>query len=187
MCGATALQRGAAAKNNTGTAAAAAAAAKANLRRYHMHNFQTIRIAMAATFATAAVVAPHASSPLPLLLLLLLLLPVQPAAQFSVHELSFQDLFTSKPQWMLDLNPAGLVPFMAWKHDSSSGRSSSSSSESSWDTQAAVAPAAPAAAAGPADAVVIRESLVCNEYLEDNFSNPPVSALLLHIEHNECT
>jgi glutathione S-transferase len=104
---------------------------------------------------------------LPLLLLLLLLSPSQPAAQYAVHELSFQELFTSKPQWLLDLNPAGLVPFIAWKADGNN----SSSSSTSWDTQAAVAAAA---AAGPG-AVVVRESLACNEYLEDAFPDPPVS------------
>ncbi|WIA42111.1 hypothetical protein OEZ86_009385 [Tetradesmus obliquus] len=87
----------------------------------------------------------------------------KPAAHFAVHELSFQELFTSKPQWLLDLNPEGLVPFMAWK-------SSSGSSSSTWDTQAAVA----AAAAAGLDAVVVRESLVCNEYLEDKFPDPPL-------------
>jgi hypothetical protein len=108
---------------------------------------------------------------------------VQPAAQFAVHELSFQDLFTSKPQWLLDLNPAGLVPFMAWSNSSSSG---SSGSSSSWDTQAAVAAAA---AVGPG-AVVVRESLVCNEYLEDKFPDPPVSFVICYkpglIQHTHC-
>ncbi|WIA21688.1 hypothetical protein OEZ85_000856 [Tetradesmus obliquus] len=95
----------------------------------------------------------------------------KPAAHFAVHELSFQELFTSKPQWLLDLNPEGLVPFMAWKsNSSSSGSSSGSSSSSTWDTQAAVA----AAAAAGLDAVVVRESLVCNEYLEDKFPDPPL-------------
>jgi glutathione S-transferase len=111
--------------------------------------------------------APAALAPRRSLLLLLL----QPAAQFAVHELSFQELFTSKPQWLLNLNPAGLVPLIAWKDEGQN--SSISSSSSSWDTRAAVA----AAAAAGHGAVMVRESLVCNEYLEEAFPDPPVSVV----------
>lgn len=96
---------------------------------------------------------------------------LQPAAQCQVHEVPFHALFNSKPQWLLDLNPAGLVPFIAWRQDNTSSGSSSSRGGSS---EYGVTTAAAAAAADGTSIVSIRESLICAEYLEDKFAEPPV-------------
>jgi glutathione S-transferase len=81
----------------------------------------------------------------------------QPALQYTLHEVSFDELY-GKPQWFKDLHPQGLIPVIAFQ-------------------QAAPVPA-PTAAAAPAGAVCIKESLVCNEYLEDAYPQPPVSCWL---------
>lgn len=83
--------------------------------------------------------------------------PLQPALQYTLHEVSFDELY-GKPQWFRDLHPQGLIPVIAFQ-------------------QAAAVPA-PTAAAAPADVVCIKESLVCNEYLEDAYPQPTVSCLV---------
>lgn len=81
----------------------------------------------------------------------------QPALQYTLHEVSYDELY-GKPQYFRDLHPQGLIPVIAFQ-------------------QAAAVPA-PTAAAAPEGVVCIKESLVCNEYLEDAYPQPTVSCLV---------
>lgn len=81
---------------------------------------------------------------------------------FHLHEVSHNDLYLQKPQWLLDLNPFGTVPFLAWQQtDSSSSLAEPTPAISSNSKQS--------------DAVVVTESLVINEYLEEAYQEYPVS------------
>lgn len=82
----------------------------------------------------------------------------QPAAKFTIHEITHNDLY-SKPSWFTDLNPAGLIPVIAWKPTDS----------------ADLALAGTAAACAIDGVLSIKESLICNEYIEDAYPEPPVS------------
>lgn len=84
---------------------------------------------------------------------------LQPSLQFTLHEVTYDELY-GKPQWFRDLHPQGLIPVIAFKQSAG-----------------ADPPAAPTAAAEPG-VVSIKESLVCNEYLEDAYPQPPVSGQL---------
>lgn len=80
--------------------------------------------------------------------------------------MTFDELY-GKPQWFLDLNPQGLIPVIAFTREGA-------------DTDVAASNTLPptsaaAAAAGGSGVVAIRESLVCNEFLEDAYPTPPVS------------
>ncbi|KAF6252349.1 glutathione S-transferase [Scenedesmus sp. NREL 46B-D3] len=91
----------------------------------------------------------------------------KPAADFAVHEITHDDLY-SKPTWFTDLNPAGLIPVIAW----TPAAAAPGGSDASAGSAAAVAPAA-ACCAVP-DVVSIRESLICNDYIEDAYPEPPL-------------
>jgi glutathione S-transferase len=86
----------------------------------------------------------------------------QPALQFTLHEVTYDELY-GKPQWFRDLHPQGLIPVIAFKQSAGSAP-----------------PAAPTAAAEPG-LVSIKESLICNEYLEDAYPQPPVSVTSLFV------
>jgi glutathione S-transferase len=102
-----------------------------------------------------------------------MLIPVyillQPAADFTIHEITHDDLY-SKPSWFKDLNPAGLIPVIAW-----TPKAAGASGNAADTAAAAVVPAA-ACCAVPS-AVSIKESLICNEYIEEAYPEPPVSAM----------
>lgn len=82
---------------------------------------------------------------------------MQPALKYVSHELSFEELY-GKPQWFKDLTAHGLIPVIAYQHKAGDQH----------------APPLTAAAAAPG-VVVIRESLVCLEFLEDAHPKPAVS------------
>ena len=84
---------------------------------------------------------------------------------FRLHEVSNDELYMQKPQWLLDLHPPGTVPFLAWQEADSSSVSSSVPS---------TYPATSAANSKHTGAVVVAESLVINEYLEDAYQEPHV-------------
>eukprot|EP00879_Flechtneria_rotunda_P004713 GHRR01004978.1.p1 GENE.GHRR01004978.1~~GHRR01004978.1.p1 ORF type:complete len:267 (+),score=79.87 GHRR01004978.1:77-877(+) len=75
------------------------------------------------------------------------------SADIQFHEVTFDELY-GKPQWFLNLNPAGMVPTIAWKADGN-------------------IPNQTVAGAGQG-VISIKESLVCNEYLEDAYPSPPL-------------
>jgi len=76
--------------------------------------------------------------------------------QYTLHEVTFDELY-GKPQWFKDLHPQGLIPVIAYQQQAASAHIHK-----------------PTAAAEPG-VVSIKESLVCNEYLEDAYPQPPVS------------
>jgi len=81
---------------------------------------------------------------------------------FVIHEVSHDELYT-KPKWFLELNPAGLIPVIAWQQQQQQAEEGSSRD------------AAPAAVCAIPGIVSITESLVCNEFLEDSCPSPAVS------------
>jgi glutathione S-transferase len=78
-----------------------------------------------------------------------------------VYEITHDDLY-SKPSWFTDLNPAGLIPVIAWTPE---------------------APAAAAVGCAVPGVVSIRESLICNDFIEDAFPEPPVCVVTVPILH----
>lgn len=90
---------------------------------------------------------------------------LQPSATFHVHEITFDELY-SKPQWFLDLNPTGLIPVISWQNTNSSNSS-----------RLPVVNAAAAGGEGGDNVISITESLICNEFLEDAYPQPPVSEI----------
>lgn len=85
-------------------------------------------------------------------------LPVhQPSLHYTLHEVAYDELY-GKPQWFRDLHPQGLIPVIAYQQQGSEQQHI----------------AQPTAASAPG-VVSIKESLVCNEYLEDAYPQPSVS------------
>jgi glutathione S-transferase len=76
------------------------------------------------------------------------------------------DELYAKPPWFLELNPAGLIPVIAWQQQ----QQQEEQEEAGCGRNAATA----AACAIPG-VVSITESLVCNEFLEDACPSPAVS------------
>lgn len=79
----------------------------------------------------------------------------QPTLQYTLHEVSHDELY-GKPQWFTDLHPQGLIPVVAFQQQ-----------------PGGEGLAAPITAADPG-IVAIKESLVCNEYLENAYPQPAV-------------
>ncbi|WIA20862.1 hypothetical protein OEZ85_005211 [Tetradesmus obliquus] len=94
----------------------------------------------------------------------------KPAADFTIHEITHEDLY-SKPAWFTALNPAGFIPVIAWTPQAAAAAAAAGDTAAG-DSAAAVAPAAVCCAVP--GAVSIRESLVCNDYIEDAYPEPPL-------------
>eukprot|EP00878_Enallax_costatus_P019759 GHUV01020854.1.p1 GENE.GHUV01020854.1~~GHUV01020854.1.p1 ORF type:complete len:260 (+),score=56.41 GHUV01020854.1:628-1407(+) len=106
-----------------------------------------------------------------------MLLPMylrQGTVPFRLHEVSNDELYMQKPQWLLDLHPPGTVPFLAWQQTDSSTTSNHIASPY---------PATSAANSKQKGAVVVAESLVINEYLEDAYRELHDSTTSSQIHH----
>uniref|UniRef100_A0A383VQ52 GST C-terminal domain-containing protein n=1 Tax=Tetradesmus obliquus TaxID=3088 RepID=A0A383VQ52_TETOB len=106
----------------------------------------------------------------------------KPAADFTIHEITHDDLY-SKPAWFTDLNPAGLIPVIAWNPQAAAAAAAAAATGDTAAGDSAAAAVVPAAVccAVPAavccavpGAVSIKESLVCNDYIEDAYPEPPL-------------